>query len=405
MANDTPDVQAIRHTLMTGLAHNAAIAALERLALTSPVAPEQVVAASAFQKALDIRIEQGWQLGGNACPVLYTDTINGQQVCRDDLWLATTAGLKGASPEAAPAAMEGDYPPLPKPWDLQHDDNGRPQVLYTSVDMRAYVDADRALRPAATPAAPSAGVVDSDPTTKEQYRRMFNAACAALASINEALGLDPDDGGAEPILDAVRELQACQSMPELATAAREILSRADDGDSPTYLQPHEAQKLRAALAQPAPVQAGAQQAVAVTGEMIAAGMKAANVLDPVLATLYPNELTAVYQAMHAVRPFAHATECTTCGALVVGVAEPFDAEEARKRGIDYFADRYPALKEALAAPTQAGAGDATHTPSFKTCRMDDGRCGICGGDWSVCGCEGMLRRAALKGASPSEGDA
>lgn len=27
-------------------------------------------------------------------------------------------------------------------------------------------------------------------------------------------------------------------------------------------------------------------------------------------------------------------------------------------------------------------------------RMDDGRCGICGGDWSVCGCEGMLRRSA-----------
>jgi hypothetical protein len=28
------------------------------------------------------------------------------------------------------------------------------------------------------------------------------------------------------------------------------------------------------------------------------------------------------------------------------------------------------------------------------CRMDDGRCGICGGDWSVCGCDGMLRRAS-----------
>lgn len=74
--------------------------------LTAPVATEQVVATSAFQKALDIRIEQGWQLGGNACPVLYTDTINGQQVCRDDLWLATTAGLKGASPEAAQSARE-----------------------------------------------------------------------------------------------------------------------------------------------------------------------------------------------------------------------------------------------------------------------------------------------------------
>lgn len=32
-----------------------------------------------------------------------------------------------------------------------------------------------------------------------------------------------------------------------------------------------------------------------------------------------------------------------------------------------------------------------------TCRLADGRCGICGGDWSVCGCDGMLRRAAAKG--------
>jgi hypothetical protein len=37
-----------------------------------------------------------------------------------------------------------------------------------------------------------------------------------------------------------------------------------------------------------------------------------------------------------------------------------------------------------------------------TCRMNDGRCGICGGDWSVCGCDGMLRRAALKN-TPSAG--
>ena len=30
----------------------------------------------------------------------------------------------------------------------------------------------------------------------------------------------------------------------------------------------------------------------------------------------------------------------------------------------------------------------------RSCRMEDGRCGICGGDWSVCGCEGMLRKGA-----------
>jgi hypothetical protein len=38
--------------------------------------------------------------------------------------------------------------------------------------------------------------------------RMFNAACADLGVINEALGLDPNDGGADPILEAIGELQA-----------------------------------------------------------------------------------------------------------------------------------------------------------------------------------------------------
>lgn len=79
--------------------------AIAELTALPPVAGE-AVAPTAFQKALDIRIEQGWQLGGNACPVLYTDTINGQQVCRDDLWLATTAGLKGASSEAVAGAID-----------------------------------------------------------------------------------------------------------------------------------------------------------------------------------------------------------------------------------------------------------------------------------------------------------
>ncbi|KVU18256.1 hypothetical protein WK64_07645 [Burkholderia ubonensis] len=37
--------------------------------------------------------------------------------------------------------------------------------------------------------------------------RMFHAACHDLGLINEALGLDPDDGGAAPILDAIAELK------------------------------------------------------------------------------------------------------------------------------------------------------------------------------------------------------
>lgn len=29
-------------------------------------------------------------------------------------------------------------PELPKPWDLQHDEDGRPQVLYTADQLREY---------------------------------------------------------------------------------------------------------------------------------------------------------------------------------------------------------------------------------------------------------------------------
>ncbi|WP_310614061.1 hypothetical protein [Limnohabitans sp.] len=50
-----------------------------------------------------------------------------------------------------------------------------------------------------------------------QYKRMFGAACDALGAINEALGLDPDDGGAEPILSAIEELKAAQPKRELLT--------------------------------------------------------------------------------------------------------------------------------------------------------------------------------------------
>lgn len=47
-----------------------------------------------------------------------------------------------------------------------------------------------------------------DSTTKAQYRRMFHAACTELGAINEALGLDPDAGGAAPILAAIEQLRA-----------------------------------------------------------------------------------------------------------------------------------------------------------------------------------------------------
>ena len=50
--------------------------------------------------------------------------------------------------------------------------------------------------------------VDGDMTPREQYRRMFQAACEVLGAIAEHLGIDPDDGGAEPILAAIEELES-----------------------------------------------------------------------------------------------------------------------------------------------------------------------------------------------------
>lgn len=39
------------------------------------------------------------------------------------------------------------------------------------------------------------------------HKRMFEAACIDLGSINECLGLDPGDGGAKPIIDAINRLK------------------------------------------------------------------------------------------------------------------------------------------------------------------------------------------------------
>jgi hypothetical protein len=62
----------------------------------------------------------------------------------------------------------------------------------------------RVLRSLLAPQPPQAGASDE----LASMTRMFHAACADLGAINEALGLDPDDGGAEPIIAAIEELRA-----------------------------------------------------------------------------------------------------------------------------------------------------------------------------------------------------
>lgn len=58
----------------------------------------------------------------------------------------------------------------------------------------------------------------------EQYKRMFEAACSALAQIGDALGCDPEEGGAEPILAAIAELKAEQPAQQEPVAITEQMA-------------------------------------------------------------------------------------------------------------------------------------------------------------------------------------
>ena len=93
-----------QHARITGL--ESALEAVGAGGVSGPLVGRTPISANAgeptqgaFQRALSIRTAQGWNLGGDKVPVLYTDEINGEQVCRDDVWLCTTAAL--AAPPTA----------------------------------------------------------------------------------------------------------------------------------------------------------------------------------------------------------------------------------------------------------------------------------------------------------------
>jgi len=52
----------------------------------------------------------------------------------------------------------------------------------------------------------------------ERLNRLFFSACADLGRINEHLGLDPDDGGADPIIDAIDEIKESLVLARMARA-------------------------------------------------------------------------------------------------------------------------------------------------------------------------------------------
>lgn len=70
-----------------------------------------------------------------------------------------------------------------------------------------------------------------------QYKRMFEAACSALGVIGEALGVDEDEGGAEPILAAIAELKASPCPTCKALARTVMMDQTAHDTAPPQRQP------------------------------------------------------------------------------------------------------------------------------------------------------------------------
>ncbi len=62
----------------------------------------------------------------------------------------------------------------------------------------------------------------------DAHKRMFESACVDLAMINECLGLDPECGGAAPIIHAIKELKHAMQR---AIDAWETTSHQKNGDA------------------------------------------------------------------------------------------------------------------------------------------------------------------------------
>ncbi|VVE12190.1 hypothetical protein PCA20602_02691 [Pandoraea capi] len=112
------------------------------------------------------------------------------------------------------------YEPRPEGLNTQP---APPSVVETIAEGSNLNPAPTYAKPAPPPSPHRIGVIDE----LAKMTRMFGAACADLGLINEALGLDPDDGGAEPILEAIAELKA--RLPQWITSGQR-LPDTDKGD-------------------------------------------------------------------------------------------------------------------------------------------------------------------------------
>jgi len=92
-------------------------------------------------------------------------------------------------------------------------------------------------------------LIEEIKSENELNNRLFVAACADLGLINERLGLDPDDGGADPILDAISALEAQnKALAEALRRSTSTLERTLKRDGIVFISDVITQN-RAALAQ------------------------------------------------------------------------------------------------------------------------------------------------------------
>lgn len=90
----------------------------------------------------------------------------------------------------------------------QHDD-GRYALALSDLARHKLTDGDPAWHrvPLAEVVGPLPELLAAQPQPQPNYESMFVAACAALAEVSRELGCEPDQGGAEPIIEAIRQLR------------------------------------------------------------------------------------------------------------------------------------------------------------------------------------------------------
>lgn len=169
--------------------------------MTGQPAGAATPAATPWQRALEIRMAQGWRLKGDRLPVLYTDSINGDQVGRDDLWLCTTAALTPAAPAHAARDAVGNVYRLTEPeWQGLDAAMTALTKIAERKQMELGIDGDNVRAQTIADAARSA----------KYALGLFNPAYASLTTV-----ATPKPAATEAAVDALR------------TAAQDVVDRWD----------------------------------------------------------------------------------------------------------------------------------------------------------------------------------